>query len=157
MKSIKILLISITLGAAMAFSACSASKIQNTQSSSSSESTQNSSQSSSSESTQKSSQSASSGSTQTSVVTYKDGTYEGSARGYHPGLTVSVTVSGGKIASIEITSHNETPGFYEKAFNSVPDEIIDSQSTSVDTVSGATRSSVGIINAVANALKNAES
>lgn len=88
---------------------------------------------------------------------YSDGTYKGTASGYASGLSVSVQVSSGKISSIEITSHNETPGFYEKAFETVPNEIIQKQSTNVDTVSGATYSSVGIINAVNQALNNASS
>lgn len=86
---------------------------------------------------------------------YSDGTYEGEASAYGPNLKVKVSVSGGKISDIEIVSHNETPGFYEKAFETVPSDIIQKQSTDVDTVSGATYSSVGIINAVNNALKGA--
>ncbi len=86
---------------------------------------------------------------------YSDGTYEGEASAYGPNLKVQVSVSGGKISDIEIVSHNETPGFYERAFETVPSEIIQKQSTDVDTVSGATYSSVGIINAVNNALKEA--
>lgn len=88
---------------------------------------------------------------------YSDGTYEGEASGYAPNIKVDVVVSNSKISDIQITSHNETPGFYEKAFEQVPSEIIKSQSTKVDTVSGATYSSVGIINAVNNALKGASS
>lgn len=87
---------------------------------------------------------------------YNDGTYTGSADGFSENLNVKVDISGGKISNIEIVSHNETPGFYEKAFESVPAEIIASQSTNVDTVSGATYSSVGIINAVNDALSAAK-
>jgi len=94
--------------------------------------------------------------TNEATTVYKDGTYTGTARGYKPGLTVSVTVSGGKIVDIKITSHNESRGFYEVPFQVVPQEIIEEQSTSVDAVSGATRSSKGIMNAVANALQNAK-
>lgn len=90
------------------------------------------------------------------AVTYKDGTYTGAARGYHPGLTVAVTVANGKISNVEITSHDESKGFYEKPFEVVPQEIIDTQSTTVDAVSGATRTSDGIMMAVANALQNAK-
>lgn len=86
---------------------------------------------------------------------YSDGTYQGSAPGYAQGLTVQVKISSGKISNIQITNHNETPGFYESAFETVPSEIIQKQSTDVDTVSGATYSSVGIINAVNNALSQA--
>ena len=86
---------------------------------------------------------------------YSDGTYQGTASGHSQGLTVQVKISGGKISNIDITSHNETPGFYEQAFEVVPAEIIQKQSTGVDTVSGATQSSIGIINAVNNALNQA--
>lgn len=87
---------------------------------------------------------------------YTDGTYDGVATGYGGNINVEVKVSSGKIANIDIKGHSETPGFYEKAFNQVPSEIIKKQSTKVDSVSGATYSSNGIMNAVRNALKNAK-
>ena len=86
----------------------------------------------------------------------KDGTYTGSADGYGPDLTVSVTVSKGKVSSIKILSHNERgERFYGTPMRVVPQEIIDSQSTDVDTISGATFTSMGIINAVKDALSGA--
>jgi NosR/NirI family nitrous oxide reductase transcriptional regulator len=88
---------------------------------------------------------------------YKDGTYTGVGRGFRPDLKVSVKVTGGKISNIEIVSHNESRGYYEQPFETVPKEIIESQSTNVDAVSGATRSSNGIMSAVADALKGAKS
>lgn len=96
--------------------------------------------------------------TNTSAVSstkYKDGTYTGVGRGYRDGLTVSVTIKNNKITNIAIVSINDTPGYYEKATNIVPKEIINSQSTKVNTVSGATRSSNGIISAVNDALSEA--
>lgn len=87
---------------------------------------------------------------------YKDGKYTGQAIGFKPGLTVEVTISGGKISNIEILDHNETPSYAEIPFEIIPDEIIKNQSTKVDAVSGATRTSVGIMNAVAEALKQAQ-
>ena len=78
---------------------------------------------------------------------------------YHNYKLNNLLVSGGfknlEISNIDITNHNETPGFYEQAFEVVPAEIIQNQSTGVDTVSGATQSSIGIINAVNNALNQA--
>ena len=87
---------------------------------------------------------------------YSDGVYNGTADGYAKNLSVQVKISDGKISDIQVTSHNETPGFYEKAFELVPAEIIENQSTNVDTASGATYSSVGIINAVNNALADSK-
>lgn len=87
---------------------------------------------------------------------YKDGTYTGSAEGFRRGTTeVSVTVSSGKITSIKTISTQDTPDFYNRVESEIINEIISKQSTSVDTVSGATFSSRGIINSAANALNNA--
>jgi len=87
---------------------------------------------------------------------YKDGTYTGEGVGFRPGMQVSVTVKNGKISNIEITSNNDTPGYFDQASSVIPSEIIKAQSTSVDAVSGATRSSNGIMSAVEDALKNAK-
>lgn len=84
-----------------------------------------------------------------------DGVYYGSGAGYNGNIKVQVNVSSGKISNVSVISHNETKGFYETAFSKVPAAIVSSKSTNVDTVSGATHSSNGIINAVKNALANA--
>lgn len=87
---------------------------------------------------------------------YKDGTYSGTGTGFRGGTTaVSVKVSNGKISSINTESSQDTPRFYERTEGIVFDEIISSQSTNVDAVSGATFSSRGIIEAVNNALSKA--
>lgn len=88
--------------------------------------------------------------------TYTDGIYTGSATGYGPNLTVEVTVSNNTVTSIVIVSHNEERSqFYQPAFNTVPTDIISTQSLEVDTVTGSTFSSTGIINAVRDALSQA--
>lgn len=86
---------------------------------------------------------------------YKDGTYTGEGEGYRPGLVVSVTVKNDKITAIEIQSDNETPRFSYEPKNTVPQEIIQAQSTKVNAVSGATRTSDGIMMAVDDALSKA--
>ncbi|MFA9398172.1 MAG: FMN-binding protein, partial [Clostridiaceae bacterium] len=83
---------------------------------------------------------------------YSDGTYEGSGTGYRPGTEVQVTVSNGEIDSIDLISTNDDDKFFNRAWSTIIDEIINSQSTDVDTVSGATRSSNGIIEAVSDAI-----
>lgn len=101
--------------------------------------------------------SISTSSLKTPSVKYKDGTYTGTGTGFRGGTTkVSVTISGGKITKVTTVSNEDTPDFYSKAEKVVPNEILSAQSTSVDTVSGATYSSNGIISAVADALSNAE-
>ena len=88
---------------------------------------------------------------------YVDGTYEGTSSGYASNLKVQVLISSGQITDVQVVSHNETPGFFERAIETVPAEIIQSQSTNVDTASGATYTSIGIINAVNDALSSAQS
>lgn len=86
----------------------------------------------------------------------KDGTYTGSATGYMPGLTVEVVVKGGAIASVKVLSHSETPRWFQAVVNVIPERIVKAQGTDVDTVSGATSSSHGIMAAVENALAKAQ-
>lgn len=86
---------------------------------------------------------------------YKDGTYIGTGRGYRPGLQVSVTVKNDRILSVQILSDNETPAYANRPFSVVPQSIISSQSVKVNAVSGATRTSEGIKQAVADALSKA--
>ena len=85
-----------------------------------------------------------------------DGTYEGSASGYSGTTTVSVTVSGGQVTAIEVVSESDSPQFFSRA-EAVLDEIISGQTLEVDTVSSATFSSSGLINATYNALQQAVS
>lgn len=89
---------------------------------------------------------------------YKDGVYTGEAAGYRPGIKVKVTVNEGKISKIEILSHNEKgERFYGPPIKTIPQEIIESQSTDVDVVTGATKTSKGIMQAVENALNGVAS
>lgn len=85
---------------------------------------------------------------------YKDGTYYGTGTGFGGTLKVQVVISGGKISSIQIIETSDGSAYISKA-SSLINSIIANQSTNVDTVSGATYSSVGIIQAVRNALSQA--
>lgn len=88
------------------------------------------------------------------AAAYKDGTYYGTGTGFGGPLTVKVEISGGKIASIEITKTSDGNSFIQKA-SVLIQNMISTQSTNVDTVSGATYSSMGIIEAVRDALSQA--
>ena len=88
-------------------------------------------------------------------VTWKDGVYIGSAKGYGGTIEVEVTIRQAKIAAIRVLKHGgETDSYYNKA-KSVINRILKAGTPNVDTISGATYSSNGIINAVKNALKKA--
>ena len=89
------------------------------------------------------------------AAAWADGTYEGTGVGFGGDITVSVTVSEGQITAIDVLSASgEDPAYYNQALG-VLDEIKTSQSTEVDTVSGATYSSTGLIDAVTDALGKA--
>lgn len=83
---------------------------------------------------------------------YTDGTYTGTGSGYRGETDVQVTVENGYITDITVLSYADDDEFFSKAESGVIQEILSSQSTDVDTVSGATFSSEGIIEAVADAL-----
>ena len=86
---------------------------------------------------------------------YKDGTYYGTADGFGGEIRVEVTVKKGKIAKISVESApDETPQYLNMA-KGVISRIIKAGSPNVDTVSGATFSSTGIIDAVRKALLQA--
>lgn len=86
---------------------------------------------------------------------WKDGTYTEQAEGKNGNFDVTVTISSGNIADIKIVDNNETPDKGGVAINTLPDEIIESQSPSVDAVSGATVTSNAIKTAVAKCLQDA--
>lgn len=86
----------------------------------------------------------------------KDGVFTGEAKGFNPGLKVSVTIKNNIIESIEIIEHNEKgKSFYGPPIEKIPKSIIEKQSVEVDEVSGATYTSRGIKNAVKDALSKA--
>jgi len=86
---------------------------------------------------------------------YTNGTYTGTAAGRNGDVVVSVTVANGKIASVDVVQHEETPGLCEGAIAEVPAAIVKKQSTKVDAVSGATITSKAIMAAAQAALANA--
>lgn len=98
------------------------------------------------------------GSTSVSTVVeaseYKDGTYYGTGTGFGGITKVQVVISGGKITNISIISTQDDSSYIQSA-SSIIAKMVAGQTTNVDTVSGATYSSVGIIEAVRNALSQA--
>ncbi|MDC7241833.1 MAG: FMN-binding protein, partial [Spirochaetales bacterium] len=77
------------------------------------------------------------------------------AVGYREGLTVDVTVEDSQVVDIEIVDHNEIGRrYYQKAMDLIPAAILKAESTDVDSVSGATCTSYGIMSAVEDALHN---
>ena len=87
---------------------------------------------------------------------YTDGTYSGEAEGFGGTISVEVEVKDGVIENIEIQDASGEDGAYLSMAEDIIPKIIEKQSADVDTISGATFSSTGIKNAVAQALEGAE-
>ncbi|MBU5593360.1 FMN-binding protein [Clostridium sp. MSJ-4] len=88
---------------------------------------------------------------------YKDGSYEGVGKGASGEIKVSVEVKKGKIEDIKLLEHKETKTMIEPAIENLVPEIKKKQSTEgIDTVSGATNSSKGILEAINGALEKAK-
>lgn len=87
---------------------------------------------------------------------YADGTFEGTGEGYKGDVTVSVTISEHKIKSVNIVKNSDDKEYFSKA-SALCDSIVKMQSTDIDTVSGATYSSYGILDAVSDALSKSYS
>ena len=82
-----------------------------------------------------------------------DGSYQGSAEGFRGEVVVEVEFSSGRLIRVEIMSHEETPELAEPAIEAITDEIVDRQDVTVDAHSGATATSVAIIEAVKAAVR----
>lgn len=79
--------------------------------------------------------------------------YNVTGTGKNGDVHVAVTIESGKIVSVIVGEHQETPGICEPAIEKVPQAIVDNQSISVDGVTGATMTSDAIKSAVEQALK----
>lgn len=87
---------------------------------------------------------------------YKNGTFEGSGTGYGGTITVQVTLEDDTITAVSVVSAPGEDSAYLSQGENVINSIIIEQNTDVDTISGATFSSTGILEAVNDALSKAE-
>ena len=87
---------------------------------------------------------------------YKDGIYQGSGTGFGGTITVQVTLEDDTITAVSVVSAPGEDSAYLSQGENVINSVISEQSTDVDTISGATFSSTGILEAVNYALSKAE-
>lgn len=87
---------------------------------------------------------------------YRDGTYTGSAEGPHGPIEVEVTVEGGELNDIIILDHSEAEHISAFTLEELPSIIVDNNTADIDVRTGATVTSRGIINAVNDALEDAQ-
>lgn len=85
----------------------------------------------------------------------KDGMYTETFGGMHGEMQAEMVVKDGKIESIKVLSHNETPGVGNIPLEVLPARIVEAQSLAVDTVTGATVTSYAFLAGVEKLLKQA--
>lgn len=84
---------------------------------------------------------------------YADGVYTGTGSGFRGVISAQVTVESGRITDVTILSSSDDSDFFQRAQSGVIPAILQAQSVNVSVVSGATYSSRGILEAVADALQ----
>ena len=85
-----------------------------------------------------------------------DGVFSGGgARGFKGSIYVDVTVADDSITNIVVTQHSDTASLARSVFTHTAGMIIQTQSTAVDLVAGATTTARAFVSAVESALVNA--
>lgn len=90
-----------------------------------------------------------------STATASSKTFTGSSTGMQGPVTVTLSVDGGKITNVELTEISETPSVASVAMERIPQQIVEHQTTTLDTVTGATFASNAIMRAASEAAKAA--
>lgn len=88
-------------------------------------------------------------------IFYEPGTYQVTTVGHNGDLPMAVTFSQDRIEKIDIDSSGETGGIADVVFTRIPNEIIEGQTLNVDSVSGASVTSNGVLDGVSKAIKKA--
>lgn len=86
---------------------------------------------------------------------YIAGTYTGKAKGIGE-LSVNLTVDDSKIRSVKLNLANETSGVGKDANKQLTDQVLQKQSADIDGVTGASLTTRGVKEAVADALEQAQ-
>lgn len=91
----------------------------------------------------------------TAAPVYRDGIYQGTARGHNGNIVVQVTIADDQISDVAILEHNETQNQAFLVLDILP-QIVETQSTDVDIIAGATVTGEALLEAVDQALAEAK-
>jgi uncharacterized protein with FMN-binding domain len=90
------------------------------------------------------------------VLAYTNGVFEGEADGYLGKIKLAVTIENGAIKALKVLGSSETEAIFAPAFETLSAKIVKANGVAgVDSVSGATYSSKGILAATTAALNKA--
>lgn len=90
-----------------------------------------------------------------STGAFVPGTYTAAGQGKFGPVTIEATFSKTALESIALGQHEETKFISDRALTDIPQAIIEHQSLAIDTITGATLSSMAVINAVRDCTKQA--
>lgn len=89
------------------------------------------------------------------ALAYTAGTYTASSQGKFGPVTIQATFSNEAIENIEVTDHEETAFISDRALTELPEAIVENQSLAVDTITGATLSSMAVLAATEDCVRQA--
>lgn len=78
----------------------------------------------------------------------------GTSQGYKGPIEVEVTLRDKKIIGIKILKENDTKGIKENAFRGIINGVITKQSIAIDSIAGASYTSVGLKKAILDAVES---
>lgn len=85
----------------------------------------------------------------------KASSYSATEKGFGGDVTVTISTEGDKITNVEVDAQNETPDLGGKAAEKLAENILETQSYKLDTVSGATTTSNAVLKAAERAFAEA--
>lgn len=88
-------------------------------------------------------------------IRYTMGTYEGVGKGQHGEIHVTVTTDAYNILSVDIIEEFEMPEISKAVYDTIAKEVVKKNSVNVATVSGASFTSRGVLEAIEDALEKA--
>ncbi|WP_443744249.1 FMN-binding protein, partial [Sutterella sp.] len=93
--------------------------------------------------------------TASAAAPLKPGVYIETVSGHAGFIKVEVKLSADRIESVRILEGNETPYIVDEPVAKVIKEVLEGQTLTVDTVSGATRTTAAVLRAVGEAIEAA--
>ncbi|MEG2353106.1 MAG: FMN-binding protein [Clostridium sp.] len=91
-----------------------------------------------------------------SLKNCKNGEYEGVGKGNNGDIKVKVEVNNGKISKIDVIEQIESTAMWREVKENLIPQILEENSLKVDTISGATKSTNGVIEAITKALESSK-
>jgi len=90
------------------------------------------------------------------ALSFTPGTYTVMASGHNKPIPMKVTFTKDRLSNIQVDDSGESEGLSDQVFEQIPKQIITGQTLNIDAISGASVSSQGVIDGIAEAVKLAD-